>query len=116
VKAYTILFASIVVLWSCSDGQTNSKYASIAKAYCECTRELSVLNQRLIAMRMDTSARLDLEAVEREYQAAQSCVSTILTRHGRLTRDEQELLIPEIAVHCPDLSKQHELLSELIGQ
>ncbi len=106
----------VVLVWSCSNGPTTNKYEEIAKAYCDCTRELSVLNQQLIVTRIDTSARLDLQAVEREYQAAQACVSTILTRHGRLTREDQLLLMPEIGVHCPDLSKQHELLRELIGQ
>lgn len=111
-----MLFAALIAAWSCSNSQKSNKYGEIAKAYCECTKELSALNKRLAAMRMDTSYHLDLQAVEQEYLAAQSCVSTILARHGRLTREDQQLLIPEIAVYCPDLSKQQELLRELIGQ
>lgn len=110
--AAALLFAG----QACAPDKPIDKYAQVAEAYCECTGKLADMNRQMAVQVNDSTAVLNLQAIEAEYLNVQSCAATLVARYGKLNTEEQKTVLSHVATRCPDLGAQPELLRELLGQ
>lgn len=115
-----LAFSLLLMLLGCVETKTPSKYERMAKAYCECTFQLAQLNKEVEVMSADTSSRQDALAyfrkLEEEYNKAKECSGTIISQFGKLKPEDFPKLEQYLEKQCPDLSKQRDLLRELLGE
>ncbi len=117
IKKYPLFAAAFVLAWpACTPDKPTDKYVLIADAYCGCTAKLAEMNRMVAVQASDSSAVLNLQAIESEFLNAQSCASTLIGRYGKLNTAEQKTVLNYVATRCPDLGTQPELLRELLGQ
>lgn len=117
IKLYLLAAAAFVLAGpACAPDKPADKYASIADAYCECTGKLADMNRQMAVQANDSTAVLNLQAIEAEFLNVQSCASSLVARYGKLNTEEQKTVLTHVATRCPDLGTQPELLRELLGQ
>ena len=88
----------------------------MASAYCECTLQLVALNQKAQSAAADTSQSIDFQTMQAEYEKSKECAATLVTRFGKLKPTEIAEVQKSLALKCPDLAAQRDLLRELRGE
>lgn len=112
----TVFFLSLFILFACENPPPESRFDKVASAYCECTLQLVALNQKAQAAASDTSQRIDFQAMQAEYEKSKECAATLATRFGKLKSAEIIEVEKSLALKCPDLAAQRDLLRELMGE
>ncbi len=111
-----LLFLFVFYFISCQNPAPESRFDKIAVAYCDCTAQLAALNKQAETMSSDTAVHVDFRALQTEYEKAKECAATVTTRFGKLKPEELTEIEKSLALKCPDLAAQHDLLRELMGE
>ena len=111
-----ILPLSLLGLFACENPPPESRFDKVASAYCECTLQLVALNQKAQVAASDTSQRIDFQTMQAEYEKSKECAATLVTRFGKLKPTEIVEVEKSLALKCPDLAAQRDLLRELMGE
>lgn len=93
----------------------------MARAYCECTGKLVELNQQTEALATDKDAQesfqQNLRQIQDVYDKAKNCNAAIVAQFGKLKTAEIDSLRISLATgQCPELSKQSDLIKEMLGE
>ena len=116
-----MLLLLVVATVFCCTEPAESRFDKVARAYCECTGKLVDLNQQTAALATDSSAQVtfqeNLRRIQDEYEKAKLCNATIVAQFGKLRTAELDSLKTILAKgNCPDLSRQDDLLKEMLGE
>lgn len=120
MKTFFCTLALLALFNSCTEPE-ESRFNKIARAYCECTGKLVDLNQKAAKLASDTTAQAsfadNLRQIQEAYGKSKICNETIVAQFGKLnTAELDSLKIVLAAGSCPDLSKQNDLLKEMLGK
>lgn len=114
------LLSFFLLACSCDNPPAETRIDKIAQAFCECTGSLVALNQQTAHLATDTTAQANfqknLRKIQEEYNHAKECSTTIIGQFGRLKKEEFAEVEKSLQVKCPELSKQRDLLREMIGE
>lgn len=110
------VFLSFFAITACQNQAPESRFDKMAVAYCDCTAQLVSLNKKSETMTSDTSLSIDFQALQAEYEKAKECAATLSIRFGKLKPQEMAEMEKSLALKCPDLSTQKDLLRELLGE
>ena len=115
-----ISFAILLFIGSCAE-PAETRFDKIARAYCECTGKLVELNQKTEALATDNTAQAafqeSLRQIQEAYGKAVVCNATIVAQFGKLKPAELDSLKTTLSTgNCPGLSKQTDLLKEMLGE
>lgn len=111
-----LLILLLLSLFACENPPPESRFDQVASAYCACTLQLVALNQKAQAADADTSQKIDFQAMQAEYEKSKECAATLVTRFGKLKPAEIAEVEKSLALKCPDLAAQRDLLRELMGE
>ena len=106
---------------ACADEAPESRFDKMARAYCECTGKLVELNQQTEALATDKDAQesfqQNLRRIQDAYDKAKNCNAAIVAQFGKLKTAELDSLRISLATgQCPELSKQSDLIKEMLGE
>ena len=101
--------------------QEASRYDKIAHAYCECAGKLVEMNQKAesLANTPDSTGAFqeNLRLIQDEYEKTKTCTATIIARFGKLKSAELDSVKLSLDIEkCQALSKQGDLLQEMLGE
>ena len=111
-----LLLLLLTCLFACENKPPESRFDKVASAYCECTLQLVALNQKAQSAAADTSQSIDFQTMQAEYEKSKECAATLVTRFGKLKPTEIAEVEKSLALKCPDLAAQRDLLRELMGE
>lgn len=116
------LFVPLVFfcLAGCLNQPAESRYEKIARAYCECTGQLTALNEKTAALAADTNAagsfQESLRQIQAEYGKAKECTAAIVAQFGKLKPAELDSVKNAFGDKCAHLAEQGDLLQEMLGE
>jgi len=111
-----LLLLPLLLLSACQNQPPETRFDKVASAYCACTLQLVALNQKAQAAAADTAQVIDFQTMQVEYEKAKECAATLVTRFGKLDPSEIVEVEKSLALRCPDLAAQRDLLRELMGE
>lgn len=117
---FLIPFFLLLFFCGCTE-PAETRFDKIARAYCECTGKLVDLNKKTAALATDSTAHAafqeNLRQIQEIYDKARVCNATIVAQFGKLKPAEIDSLTLTLATGaCPDLSREPDLLKEMLGE
>jgi len=115
-----LILLAVFLIFGCETKPSESRFDKIARAYCECTRQLAALNEKTAAMATDTNAQLkfqeSLKRIQAEYGKAKECAANIVARFGKLNPAQLDSVKTALSTRCANLTEQNDLLQEMLGE
>jgi cyanate lyase len=103
-KLFFLLF--LYLFFACNGAEKpENKVEKIAKVYCECTKDLVILNQKMMNSMKDTTIKVDFQQFQTENTKANECLTTVVAKYGKLSVNEIKQVKSLITLQCPELSK-----------
>ena len=110
----------LCLLTACKGDPEPSQNEKIARVYCDCTVALAPLNQKAASQVADSSRQAAfyalLQQIQVENAKAKECLSVITAQYGKLTPEAFAEIEKILAVKCPGMAANGELLREMLGQ
>jgi hypothetical protein len=116
LKILILLLALFVIHTGCDTHPPTGDQRStqISAAYCECTATLYALDQSAPPTDSSSAFTAHLEKMQAEYDQAFNCLSAALNEHGIVRQNEISQIQQLLQQKCPELSKNKELMTELL--
>lgn len=116
LKILILLLALFVIHTGCNTHPPSGDQRStqIVAAYCECTATLHALDQSAPPTDSSSAFTAHLEKMQAEYDRTFHCLSAALNEHGIVRTNEIGQIQQLIQQKCPELSKNKELMTELL--
>lgn len=103
----SLLFLSLICLFSCQNQPAESRADKIAKSVCGCTAHLLELNKQAA----NSKDSIDFAGIQAEFEKTKTCIANQRMKPEDVAEVKKSLLLK-----CPDLAKEEDLLQELMGQ
>jgi hypothetical protein len=108
IVGISIIAGLLIVLFSCKNETSESRPDRIAKNICQCSTSLLDLNKA--AAVIDTGA-IDFEGIQTAFEKTKACIANQHVKAEDLPEVRKSL-----AIKCPELAAETELLTELLGR
>lgn len=116
----TIIFTAVILFSGCFTPSESSRYDKIADQYCACTTKLAALNQQVMTEHQDSVAQEafhnKLQEIQEEYANVRDCSAAIIAQFGALQEADYPEIEKKLALKCPELAQQRDLLREMLGE
>lgn len=102
-----LLIFALILLYSCQNHPAETRADKIAKGICGCTARLLEMNKQAAG----TKDSIDFEAIQAEFEKTKACISD-----QHMKPEDFGDVKKSLAMMCPELAKEEDLLQELMGQ
>lgn len=109
---FILLLFSVQLFFSCKNTPPESRADHIAVQICDCSGQLLELNKKAAAITQAAAAdTIDFKAIQIEFEKTRTCIAEQHMKPEDLFEVKRSL-----AIKCPELTKQTELLEELLAK
>ncbi len=120
MRLHLFFVGMLGLLSACNDPIAPSRNEKIAQVYCDCTAALGPLNQKAAAQTADSSEQANfyalLQQIQLENTKAKDCLAAVTAQYGKLTPETFIEIEKILAVKCPAMAANGELLREMLGE
>lgn len=103
----TLFFLAFCLFFSCQNQPAETRADKIAKGVCGCTARLLEMNKQAA----NTTDSIDFDGIQAEFNKAKACID-----QQRMKPEDVAEVKKSLALKCPELAKEEDLLQELLGQ
>ena len=107
IMRFSLYLLLVCCFFSCQEKPVEKRSDKIAQAICDCTSQLMNLNKQAAS----TQDSMDFEGIQAEFEKARTCIAK-----QKLKAEERPEVGKALALRCPELAAEPELLSELMGR
>ena len=93
-------------LFSCQNQAPEARSEKIAKGICDCSAQLMQMNKEAA----NAQGPIDFEGIEAAFAKTKACIAK-----QRMKPEDRQEVEKALALKCPELAAENELLQELIG-
>lgn len=97
----------VFVLISCQNQTPEARSEQIAKGICDCSAELMEMNKQAAK----SEGPIDFEGIEAAFTKTKACIA-----QQHMKSEDRQGVEKSLAIICPELAAEFDLLQELIGE
>jgi hypothetical protein len=105
MQKITILYI-LFLFFACKGAdKPENKVEKVAQVFCECTKDLVAMNEKMMQGLKDTSIHLDFKLLQAENEKANECLTTVVAKYGKLKEHELNQVKTLVKMQCKELEK-----------